>query len=111
MKRQGVNGEFPETPSFIHEMIVAEVDKQVHKKGETVSMADHKKRSYKSFTRAAAGVRKEVHLTLAKFLYFCVVVVSNAVVWHILGKLVVNLREKTVTSHYFSSSSIRSNTI
>ena len=56
MKRQGVNGEFPETPSFIHEMIVAEVDKQVHKKGETVSMADHKKRSYKSFTRAAAGV-------------------------------------------------------
>ncbi len=56
MKRQGVNGEFPETPSFIHEMIVAEVDRQVHKKGETVSMADHKKRSYKSFTRAAAGV-------------------------------------------------------
>ena len=56
MKRQGVNGEFPETPSFIHEMIVAEVDRQVHKKGETVSMADHKKRSCKSFTRMAAGV-------------------------------------------------------
>ncbi len=56
MKRQGVNGEFPETPSFIHEMIVAEVDRQIHKKGETVSMADHKKRSYKSFTRMAAGV-------------------------------------------------------
>lgn len=56
MKRQGVNGTFPETPSFIHEMIVAEVDRQVHKKGETVSMADHKKHSYRSFTRMAAGV-------------------------------------------------------
>ena len=56
MKLEKLKQELPETPDFIHEMIIKEVDRQVHTERKIVPLKRRTTRMSRSVSKAAAAV-------------------------------------------------------